>query len=64
MQSRSSVRAEIGWLVLFLAIFGAIAYLFVRLLVPHHFNDRIAIALAALFAGLIMIALRARLSPR
>jgi len=60
----SSVAAEIGWLAYFLTVFVAAVYLFVRTLVPHHFNDKIAIALAALFSGLIMIATRAWITRR
>ncbi len=56
---RSSVLAEVGWLAFFIAVFVVLVYLLVVLLVPHHFNDKIAIALAALFAGLIMIGTRA-----
>jgi hypothetical protein len=56
---RSSIAAELAWLIYFLVVFVAAVYLFVRTLVPHHFNDKIAIALAAMFAGLIMIATRA-----
>jgi hypothetical protein len=61
---RSSVAVEIGWLLVFLAIFAAIAWALLRWLVPHHFNDRIAVMMAAIFAGLAMIAIRARFSPR
>jgi uncharacterized membrane protein len=60
----SSIAAELGWLVYFLAVFVAAVYLFVRSLVPHHFNDKIAVALAALFAGLVMIGTRAWLTRR
>jgi lipopolysaccharide export LptBFGC system permease protein LptF len=60
----SSVATEIGWLAYFLTVFVAAVYLLVRTLVPHHFNDKIAIALAALFSGLIMIATRAWLTRR
>jgi hypothetical protein len=63
-QLRSSVPAEIGWLVYFVAVFVVMVYLLVGLLVPHHFNDKIAIALAAIFAGLIMIATRAWVTAR
>jgi len=63
-QPRSSVAAEIGWLAFFLAVFAGGVYLFVGSLVPHHFNDKIAIALAALFAGLIMIGTRAWVTAR
>ena len=63
-QPRSSLAAELGWLVYFLVVFVASVYLFVRGLVPHHFNDKIAIALAAMFAGLVMIATRAWVTRR
>lgn len=55
---------EFGWLAFFVAVFVAFVYLLVGLLVPHHFNDKIAIALAALFAGLIMIGTRAWMTAR
>ena len=58
-QQRSSVLAEVGWLVYFIAVFVVAVYALVGLLVPHHFNDKIAIALAAMFAGLVMIGTRA-----
>ena len=64
MRSQSSVAGEIAWLVFFLVIFVAAVYLLVRTLVPHHFNDKIAIMLAAIFAGLVMIGVRAWLSRR
>jgi nitrate reductase gamma subunit len=63
-RSPSSVVTEIGWLVFFLVTFVVAVYLLVRLLVPHHFNDKIAIVLAAMFAGLIMIGTRAWVSRR
>ena len=62
--ANSTIATEIGWLAFFLVVFVVLVYLLVRLLVPHHFNDRIAIVLAAMFAGLIMIATRAWLSKR
>jgi hypothetical protein len=55
---RSSIATELLWLVYFLVVFVAAVYLFVRTLVPHHFNDKIAVALAAIAAGLIMIGTR------
>ncbi len=39
-------------------------YLLVRTLVPHHFNDKIAIVLAAMIAGLVMIGVRALVASR
>ncbi len=62
-KSHSPILVEIGWLAFFLAVFAALVYLLIALLVPHHFNDKVAIMLAAIFAGLIMIATRAWLSP-
>jgi hypothetical protein len=63
-QSRSSVPIEIGWLAYFLIVFAAAVYFLVRNLVPHHFNDKIAIVLAAMFAGLVLIATRAWVSRK
>jgi len=63
-QSRSSVSAELRWLAFFLAIFAALAYGLLRWLVPHHFNDRVAVMLAAILAGFVMIAIRARFAAR
>jgi hypothetical protein len=60
----SSIGNEIAWLVFFLAVFACFVYLFVGLLVPHHFNDKIAVALAAMAAGLVMIAVRAKVTSR
>ncbi len=61
---RSSVGTELAWLGYFLVVFVCAVYLLVRLLVPHHFNDKIAIVLAAIFAGLILIATRAWVTRR
>jgi hypothetical protein len=63
-QPPSSVLAEIAWLGFFLVIFVAAVYLLVRTLVPHHFNDKVAIMLAAIAAGLIMIGVRAWFGSR
>lgn len=61
---RSSIATELLWLLYFLVVFVAAVYLFVRALVPHHFNDKIAVALAAIFAGLVMIGTRGWVSGR
>ncbi len=63
-QPPSSVVTEIAWLGFFLIIFVAAVYLLVRTLVPHHFNDKVAIMLAAIAAGLIMIGARAWFGSR
>lgn len=61
---KSSISTEIGWLAFFLVVFVAAVYALVRSLVPHHFNDKIAIALAAMLAGLVMIFTRAWFAKR
>ena len=58
-RSDSSVKQELVWLLVFLVIFAGVTIALLRLLVPHHFNDRIAIVLSALISGAAMIALRA-----
>ena len=60
----SPVAIEFAWLGAFLLVFVAAVYLFVGVLVPHHFNDKIAIALAAIFAGLVLIGARAWVTKR
>ena len=62
--AKSSISVELGWLLYFLVVFAAAVYLLVRFLVPHHFNDKIAIMLAAIFAGLVLIVTRARFARR
>jgi hypothetical protein len=57
-QGRSSVSGEIGWLVYFLFVFVVTTYLLLRNLVPHHFNDKVAVMLAAIFSGLVLIGTR------
>lgn len=64
MRSSSSILTEIGWLAYFLAVFAILVYLMVLFVVPHHFNDKIAITLAGLIAGLIMILTRAYRTAR
>jgi hypothetical protein len=60
VQQRSSLLAEFGWLAFFFAIFVVLVYAFNLWVVPHHFNDKIAVMLAAIIAGVVMIAVRAR----
>lgn len=60
VQQRSSILAEVGWLAYFIAVFVILVYAFNILLVPHHFNDKIADVMAGLFAGIAMIVTRAR----
>ncbi len=59
VRRQTSIGQEIVWLMIFLGLFGSIAALAVSYAAAHRFNDRIAIALSAIFSGAIMIALRA-----
>jgi len=61
---RSSIATEIAWLGYFLVVFVGAVYLLVRSLVPHHFNDKIAIVLVAMLAALIMIGTRGWVTGR
>ena len=45
-------------------LFVVATYLMLRLVVPHHFNDRIAVMIAGILSAVAMIALRARLTGR
>ena len=58
-QPRSSILVEIAWLAYFFVVFVIAVYVMVIAVVPHHFNDKIAVMLAAIFAGVVMIATRA-----
>jgi hypothetical protein len=58
------LRLELAWLAYFLGVFVAAVYLLLRSLVPHHFNDKVAIMLAAIFSGLILIGTRALISAK
>lgn len=60
MQKQSSILQELGWLGLFLGVFVVLVYLMNIFVVPHHFNDKIAIVIAGILAGLTMITVRAR----
>jgi hypothetical protein len=60
VQQRSSLLVEFGWLAFFFAIFVLLVYAFNIFIVPHHFNDKIAIVISAIIAGIVMIAVRAR----
>jgi hypothetical protein len=63
-RNQSSVAQELRWFGLWLALFVILTYLMLRLVVPHHFNDRIAVTISGILSGLAMIALRARLTRR
>lgn len=56
--SKSSIGRELLWLLVFLVIFAIVATLMLVYVVPHHFNDRVAMLIAAILSGLLLIALR------
>jgi undecaprenyl pyrophosphate phosphatase UppP len=62
--SHSSIGQELLWLLIWAVIFAAITYVLLRFVVPHHFNDRIAVLIAAIISGVAMIALRAYFARR
>ncbi|HZT11961.1 MAG TPA: hypothetical protein VFA29_04135 [Candidatus Baltobacteraceae bacterium] len=63
-RSQSSVGREILWLLAWLAIFVFVTVLMLKYVVPHHFNDRIAVMISAILSGLAMIGLRAYTARR
>ncbi|HET6894837.1 MAG TPA: hypothetical protein VFH72_05580 [Candidatus Baltobacteraceae bacterium] len=63
-RSRSSIGQELFWLLVWLVIFVIITVLLLKFVVPHHFNDRIAVMISAIVSGVAMIALRAYVSRR
>ncbi len=63
-RSRSSIGQELFWLLLWLVIFIVITVLLLKFVVPHHFNDRIAVMISGIVSGLAMILLRAYVSRR
>lgn len=60
MRRQTTIGQELLWLLAFLGIFAAAAALMLAYAGSHRFNDRIAISLAAIVAGVVTIALRAR----
>lgn len=63
-RSQSSIGQELLWLLVWAVIFVVITVLLLRFVVPHHFNDRIAVMISAIVSGIVMIALRAYLTRR
>ena len=59
MQPRSTVGKELLWLLYFLVMLTVLEYLMLRFVVPTGFNDRVAVMVAALIAGVAWIVLRA-----
>jgi H+/Cl- antiporter ClcA len=60
VRRQTTIGQELLWLLIFLGVFAAAAALLLTYASSHRFNDRIAIALAAIAAGVLTIALRAR----
>jgi len=60
VRRQTTIGQELLWLLVFLGIFATAAVLLLAWARSHYFNDRIAIALAAMASGVVTIALRAR----
>ena len=63
-RSPSSIGQELLWLLAWLVIFILVTVLLLKFVVPHHFNDRIAVMIAAIVSGVAMIVLRANFTRR
>jgi len=63
-RNQSSVGQELRWFGLWLVLFVVVMTLLRVLLVPHGFNETVAIVLSGILTGIAMIALRARLTNR
>jgi predicted PurR-regulated permease PerM len=63
-RSQSSIGQELLWLLVWAVIFAAITFVLLRFVVPHHFNDRVAVMISAIVSGVAMIGLRAYFSRR
>ena len=63
-RSQSSIGQELLWLLVWAVIFIVITWLMLKFVVPHHFNDRIAVMISAIVSGVAMIGLRAYVSRR
>ncbi|MHB8462816.1 MAG: hypothetical protein ACYDA1_09225 [Vulcanimicrobiaceae bacterium] len=64
MRTPSTVGSELAWLLLFLVIFFTFTVIMLKFVVPLHFNDRIAITIAAILAGLVFIGVRTWITRR
>lgn len=62
--SPPSVAGELLWLFIWLVLFVAITTAMIKYVVPHHFNDRVAVMISAIVSGLAMIGLRAYFTRR
>jgi undecaprenyl pyrophosphate phosphatase UppP len=63
-RSQSSIGQELLWLLVWGLIFIVITVLMLKFVVPHHFNDRVAVMISAIVSGIAMISLRAYVSRR
>jgi uncharacterized membrane-anchored protein len=62
--SQSSIGQELLWLAVWAVLFVLITFVMLKFVVPHHFNDRIAVTISAIVSGVAMIALRAYAARR
>jgi hypothetical protein len=63
-RAKTTVIQEVLWLAAWLALFVAVTWVFLKFVVPHHFNDRVAVVVSAIISSLAWIALRAYVTRR
>lgn len=63
-RSQSSIGQELLWLLVWAVIFAILTVLMLKFVVPHHFNDRVAVMISAIVSGVAMILLRAYAARR
>lgn len=61
-RNQSSVGEELRWFGLWIVLFVALMLLMRVFVVPHGFNETIAIMIAGILSAVAMIAIRARLT--
>jgi hypothetical protein len=63
-RSKTTIAHEALWLAAWLVLFVAVTWIFLKFVVPHHFNDRVAVVVSAIISSLAWIALRAYFTRR
>ncbi len=63
-RNQSSVGEELRWFGLWIVLFVVVMLLMRVLVVPHGFNETVAIMIAGILSAIAMIAIRARLTGR
>lgn len=63
-RNQSSVGEELRWFGLWIVLFVVVMLLMRVFVVPHGFNETVAIMIAGILSAVAMIAIRARLTGR